>query len=144
MNTPSETAIPLENGMNLLVKGKIVSLHQNGNDLNLKVEHSDLAGRVKPGFHLFFAVLKECKDLGLSMSQNTDLRIENPEEIADLSLVIRGAAMSPNGVVNVACRIHGEGPACFLRIKAKEMFIFDEEFDPLGIEQMRACWEPSR
>ena len=142
MTDGSTTSLPLENGFNLLVQGKIISLHPEGDNLNLNIEQPELADRIKPGSTLFFVVLKEYRDLGFSMDRNTSMQIEDPAEIIDLSLVIRGAEAGRNGAVSVICRIAGEGPACYLRVRAESMLIFDEDFDRLDIHRLREAWKP--
>lgn len=142
MTNASPSHLPLENGFNLLVQGKIVSLHPEGNNLNLQIEHPELADRVRADSTHLFVVLKNYRDLGLSMNKNTGMQIDDPKEIIDLSLVIRGAEAGHTGAVSITCRVAGAGPACYLRVRASSMLIYDEEFDAVDIHRLRQAWKP--
>lgn len=143
MSHDPQTSLPLESGFNLLVEGKIAFFHPEGINLNLNILHPELADRILSGSQFLFVVLKGYRDLGLSMNMNTGMHIENPKEMEDLALVIRGAVEGSRGAVNIGCRVAGEGPTCYLRLRADAMLLFNEAFDPVDLMQLRNAWRPS-
>lgn len=116
--------------------GEIRELNRIDGDLQFQVFLPKLADLQMEGSHSFLCCLGQVRAFSLQPFRNEGTEITDLKQINKLQLQIERAELREGGWVHVLCGIRGNTTGARLSIKASQMTVWDEAFDPVTVSQL--------
>lgn len=122
--------------LNVLQEGILEQLSLTGTDLNFKIECKFLAQVINENYMYFYGVLKGCDDFYFQSWDNDEEILSSDKEIQELKPELLSTEMEDNGYVKTYCNCMSDYTGGNLYILAKDILIFDEDFQRLTVDDL--------